>query len=328
MKQTVQKYSFLFAGIAAIALLLCTTQQAFAQEVQRVITIVPPSIELNLNPGDKTEGILKVINDSDTPLTFNASTQDFIVEDIIGTPDFVPQDTFDKPYSAAAWIGVYPDYFTIAPHEQQQLSYYVQVPSTARPGGHYAGVLYTPTKALGLGAGSGAAVNTQIGTLFSLAINGPIHEEAHVSAFAAPGFSEYGPVSVATEIRNLGDLHIKPIGTITVYDMFGRKVGAQLLASHNIFPQAARDYVNIFGQHWMLGPFTAKFAATYGRDNNLPLIATVTFWVFPWKVGIVVLLAIVAIILGIMVWKKKKNGPEEMKEQKVNNQPQVPPQEK
>lgn len=296
--------------LVALFILLSSAPKALAQEAQRTITIVPPSEALTVKPGDKAEGVLKVINDSNTSLTFTASTADFIVNDTAGTPDFLPQDTLGKPYSAAAWIGVVPDTFTVAPGQKAILNYYVQVPFNARPGGHYAGVIYTPTSLLGV-KGTGAATQTEIGTLFSIDVAGPIHEQAYVSNFTGQGFHEYGPVNVLTQIRNMGDLHIKPLGTITISNMFGQKIATIPLDGHNIFPTAARDYVNVFGQHWMIGPFTAKLVASYGRDGNLPLTATMTFWVFPWKVAVVILLLIIAAVMGYFVWKKRQEAPKE-----------------
>ncbi len=312
----------LFVVFVALVCICSIPARAYGQEAQRTITIVPPSLPLTLNPGDRTEGVLKVINDSNQPLTFTASTQDFIVEDTKGTPDFVPQDTFGKPYSGASWIGIVPDNFTVNPGQKEMLAFYVQVPKNARPGGHYAGVIYTPTSSFG-SKSSGPAVQTQIGTLFSIDITGPIHEEALVSTFRPEhGFYEYGPVNVLTQVKNLGDLHIKPIGTITIYDIFGRKLAVLPLSAHNIFPQAARDFVNVFGQHWMVGPFTAKFAANYGRSDNLTLLASTTFWVFPWKVTIVILLAIIAGVLGYFVWKRRKGEKEHPPIQE--NNPKIP----
>lgn len=305
------KYKLLLAVIFSVLTtyyLLHSTPAAHAQEANnRSLTIVPPSIETQVNPGDKKQGVLKVINNSDTPLTFTASTQDFVVKDTLGTPDFLPKDTLGKPYSAAAWIGVVPDSFTIEPHQTVELQYFLQVPKNSRPGGHYAAVLYTPTKALA-GSGTGPAVQTEIGTLFSLDISGPIHEQAQVTRFAANSFQEYGPVYIHTQLLNLGDVDTLPMGTIRITDVLGRQIGVIPLDEHHIFPQAARDYLNIFGQHWMIGPFHAKLLLSYGRNENLPLLAEMTFWVFPWKVAMVILLVIVAIVMGYFVWKRHKKN--------------------
>lgn len=276
-----------------------------AQE-KRTITIVPPTVSVSVDPGGKSEGVLKVINDSEETLTFAAIMRDFIVEDSIGTPKILPPDMLsDKRFSAASWIGVYPDTFTIEPHQKQELNYYLQTPPDARPGGHYSAVVYTPTNTDGP-QGSGASVNAQIGTLFYVGINGPITEKAEVSKYFANPFQEYGPVNIQTQIKNLGDLHIRPKGNITITNIFGGKVAELSLDEQNIFPGGiARDYENSFGKGFLIGPYTAKFIASYGKNNNLPLMATVTFWVFPWKITLVIILLVIAIILGAKYMKKR-----------------------
>lgn len=183
------------------------------------------------------------------------------------------------------------------------------MPLNARPGGHYAGALYQPVTTLSTGKDTGPAVEAQLGTLFSLDVAGPIHEQADVTKFMTEhGFYEYGPVSILTQITNRGDLHIKPLANITITDILGRRIAQIPLDEHNIFPLAARDFVNVFGQKWMFGPFTAKLVGTYGREGNLPLTATVTFWVIPWKVVVVIILLIVAAIMGYFYWRKKKQN--------------------
>lgn len=292
---------------------LLYTNVAHAQN-QRTMTIVPPSVVVTLDPSGRSEGILKVINDSDTALSFKAVMRDFTVEDSEGTPKILPPDSItDKRFSASKWVAIYPAEFTVEPHAKQELNYYIQTPADARPGGHYAAVMYTPAVVGGL-QGSGASVSTQIGTLFYVAINGPITEKAEVSKFLANPFQEYGPVNILTQVRNLGDLHIKPNGTIMVSNLFGGKVAEFKLEEKNIFPGGiTRNYVNTLNKNFLVGPYTAKFTGTYGKNNNLPLIASVTFWVFPWKITLVIILVIVALILGKKYMNKNKGKPSSAK---------------
>lgn len=284
---------------------LTLTKQAKAQE-NRSMTVVPPSISLLLNPGERREGTLKMINDGDTPLTFNVNTQDFIVEDTKGTPTLIPPSSLNGKYSAASWIAVYPNSFIVEPHQKQVLNYYVQIPTNAHPGGHYAAVVYIPTTTATTNS-TGAEVQTLIGSLFSITVNGPISELSQVTKFAAKSFQEYGPITIVTQIRNLGDLHTKPQGSIIISDIFGRVVGTLPLEAHNIFPDAARDYINTYNQTVLVGRFKATLLASYGVNNNIPLTATLYFWVFPWKATIIISLIILAIILGLLVWKKRKS---------------------
>lgn len=305
LKLKITFFSFFVLCVLGFAL----TQHVFAQQAPQTYTISPPTVNQKLNPGQNAEGVLKVFNNTDQDLTFTANVRDFIVEDTIGTPQFLPTNTLSDKYSAAAWIGVTPSTFTVKPHQKQDLNYYIQVPITARPGGHYAAVTYSPSTNTGI-KGTGASVNTQAGSLFYITINGPINEQASITKFFANPFQEYGPVNILTQLKNLGDLHIAPQGSITVTGLLFNKT--QNLDGHNIFPEAARDYTNAFGQTWMIGRYKAVFLASYGVNNNLPLTATVYFWVFPWRLTIIIVLVAVALILGALyLRKRKKDGSKE-----------------
>jgi hypothetical protein len=297
--------------IVSLSLLLGT--KALAQETQRTFTVAYPVLTHKLNPGQRAEGITKVINDSSSPLIFNLSVQDFIVDDNLGTPSLLPPNTLSQKYSASAWIGVTPSTFTLQPGAQQVINYYIQVPSNGRPGGHYAAIVYTPVVTKGA-QGTGGTVNAQVGSIFYITINGPIKENSFVSKFLSNPFQEYGPVTVNSQIRNLGDLHIKPKGTIQVSGLLFNKT--QDLASYNIFPGAARDFENTFGgQTFMFGRYKAVLLASYGVNNNLPLTATLYFWVIPWRLILVLILIAVAIILSALYFKKRSK---KSKEQPVN----------
>jgi len=296
-------------------------QPALAQEVSRTVTLVYPALEHKLDPGGHAEGVTKIINDSTIPLTFNLNVQDFVVTDTIGTPNILPPNTLNSKYSAAAWIGVTPTKFTLQPGQKQNLDYFIQVPGDARPGGHYAAIVYAPETKAGA-TGTGSTVNSQLGSIFYITVNGPIKEQALITKFFANPFQEYGPVNVLTQLKNLGDLHIAPKGTVTVTGLFFNQT--QNLPTHNIFPQASRDFSNAFGQTLMVGRYKAVLLASYGVNNNLPLMATVYFWIFPWRITLVIVLAIVALILAALyLRKRKKDDSEKPKEAEV--EPIAPP---
>ena len=297
-----KKISFLVLFLLLNSYLLLLTR-VNAQEAIRTITVTPPTVSVTGNPGYYTEGTMGIINDSDSPITFKAEMHDFIVQDNVGTPEILPANTLMTTYSAAAWMGVTPQTFTIQPKKRQNLNYFIQIPGNAKPGGHYAAVVFVPVSEKNTVENTGSQVNGQVGTLFSVAVNGLIKENATVSKFSANSFQEYGPVNISSQIKNYGDLHIKPKGYITVSDMLGRKAILPL-KENNIFPQAARDYENQFGTSLMIGRFKAELLASYGVNNNLPLTATIYFWIFPWKIVLVTTLIIIAIILGFMYYRK------------------------
>ncbi|MCL6096361.1 MAG: hypothetical protein M1444_01590 [Patescibacteria group bacterium] len=304
-----QIFKYRFIGLLVVLVFIGSiggflASSARGQGLQtQVFTVTPPTVSVAGDPGYYTEGTMGVINDSDTPLVFKAEMKDFIVQDNVGTPEILPANTLMKTYSAAAWMGVSPQVFTIQPKTRQNLNYFIQIPGQARPGGHYAAVVFTPVPPKGQVENTGSVVNGQIGTLFSITVKGPITEKATVTKFFANGFQEYGPVNILTQIKNFGDLHIRPAGYITVSDILGRKAILPL-KENNIFPQAARDYENQFGGKFMIGRFKAELLASYGVNNNLPLTATLYFWIFPWKIVVVVILIVIALILGSMYYRK------------------------
>lgn len=317
---------YIFAVVFLLAasyytLVVVPLAQAQEQSLSlKSLTVVPPTVNLTVNPGQQTEGTIKLINDSDQPLTFAADTQDFIVTNKLGIPTILPPNTYSPKYSAASWLAVAPSVFTINAHEKIILNYYIQVPSNARPGGHYAAVLFKPSNS---GAGlstTGATTQTDIGTLFSVRIAGPITEKANVIQMTAPGFSEYGPVQLTTDIQNNGDSDIIPKGTITFYDTFGQKVTSIYLDEHRIFPEAIREFTNSFGRKWTIGRFSAQLSATYGDNNSLPLSAQVSFVIFPWKVAVIIVLILIVLILGFFVWKKRKDRKKDVPTKKDEEQ--------
>ena len=295
-----KKNLILLLTLAFVFLLIGITK---AQELQRTFTVINPSIVQKLNPGEHAEGTTKIINQSNVALTFQANVQDYVVNDTKGTPDILAPNTLNSKYSAAAWIGITPSLFTVKPGGTQTLNYYIQVPFNAKPGGHYSAIVYTPVINKTENQ-TGGSVNTQVGSLFYVTINGPVKESASVSKFFANSFQEYGPVKILTQIKNFGDLHIAPKGAITVSGLFFKN--SQNLPDHNIFTQTARDFENSFGNTFMVGRYKAEFLGTYGTNNNLPLVATLYFWVFPWKITIIIVLIIVALVLLSQYMKKKK----------------------
>lgn len=288
-------------------LLVFPVGKANAQSVIRAFTISPPAVEVKLDPGGKAEGKLKIINDSSDTVTFGTSTQDFIVKDNVGTPDILPPDTLSNKYSGAKWIAIYPSSVTVNAHKSQEVNYYIQVPADARPGGRYAALVYTPITTIDV-KGTGAAVQTSVGTLFYITVNGPVTESAQVSGFNVPNFLESAPVKVKTQITNNSDIHIAPDAKITLTNFFGGKSAEANLPKYNVFPGAARNYENSLGSGFMFGPYKVSLAGTYGTAG-LPLTAAATLWIIPWRLILFILLLIIVALLGSWYLRKRNTPP-------------------
>jgi len=315
MKRTAQTKHFLKISLPALLIsfsLAFLAQIAIAQnQPTRSIVISPPTIEHTLNPGERAEGILKVTNNGTTDLTFSANIHDFIVEDKNGTPTILTDDTLSEKYSGASWIAVTPNTFTVPASTTKEINYYLQVPLDAAPGGRYAAAIYEPIDIIQV-EGTGAGVNTQLGSLFYITVAGPVTENAEVVSFTVPTFSEYPPVTVATEIKNNSDIHVKPTGNIVIKNMFGQEISRQDFSGGNIFPETSLLYANQFfsDSNFKIGRYTAELSAVYGQNNNLPLTAVVSFIIFPWKLALALTLVIAIAVVIFFLLKRKKNKKE------------------
>jgi hypothetical protein len=303
MKKVVQ--FLLVIGLASC--LLGFNSKTTRAQASRGFTVSPPTLKFSLKSGEKTEKRIKVTNLSAEKLDFVVTTEDFIVTNKEGTPELLPPGTLPQNrYAASTWSTVLPDSFSLEPGKSLTVNLYVQVPENAFPGGRYFAVAFKPLTGLGV-SGPGAAVNTVVGTLIYLTIEGLVKESARVAAFSAPALLEFGPVELLTEIRNLGNLHLAPRAIIKIRNLLGKEVFSSPLDNLNIFPGTARIYKNSWEQKWLLGRYTASLTGYYGQ-NNAPLSAQAIFWVIPYRLILIILLAL-AIITVALIYLKKKGSP-------------------
>ncbi len=293
---------FVATSAIFIVLLVVFPEKASASELS--LTISPPIATHSLNPGETTQGVIKLTNNTPAAISFEAVLNDFIVEDSKGTPVMLDPNTFSSRFSASLWITLDSSTFTLEEKQTQEVFYTINVPSSARPGGHYASILFSPIREDSQEQNR-ALVETQVGALISISVKGHISEHSQITKLSANAFQEYGPINLFATIKNFGDLHIRPVGKITVSDLFGRNIDFVKIEKVSIFPEASRDYEATLGTRFMVGRFKANLSASYGINNDLPLEATLYFWIFPWKIALVVMLAIITIILAIIYFRRR-----------------------
>ena len=279
------------------------------------MTVIPPQVEIEVTPGKSATADLKVRNDSQETQVLNAKVLDFIVNNDQGTPIVLEDYQPDNRWSASSWIQISPTQIKLEPGEIKAVRLIVLAPQTALPGGHYATVLYSPDQSGNLQNGSGSSVDPRAGTLVSITIPGDIKQDARVSKFNLPSFLEYGPVNILTTITNLSNIHIKPLGDISVKNWFGKKIANLPLKDTNIFPYTNRDFENVLNKKWLFGRYQAQLNATYGTTGQA-LIATAYLWVIPWKLLLALLIVITLVITIIKLLKDKKK-----KKDKLDNTP-------
>jgi hypothetical protein len=290
-------------AVAFIAFIsLTNTNTSKAQDAAgRTISVIPPSFELYANPGESITDKIRVRNDSAVETSYTIMVEDFQAVGEEGQVNLIDDSQPSTTYSLAQWVTPTPSSFSLKPGAEREVTFSINVPKDAEPGGHYCSVLVkmggeTKTE------GSGASVSSRVGSLILLRVSGNVKEEASVESFTTnENYYEKSPINFELRVKNAGNNHIRPKGTIVITNIFGQKVTEIPLNGMNVLPDAIRK----MDTKWefsasLASRYTATLVANYGQQNK-PLSESVSFWVFPKYLGYVVggvLVLIIILIVG------------------------------
>ncbi|MEI6498803.1 MAG: hypothetical protein WCO23_02485 [bacterium] len=293
------------AGMFLVVLFLSntTTVKAADEAAGRSITIIPPSFELYANPGESITQKLRVRNDATEAGKYTVMAEDFKAVGESGSVDLVDDQQATTSFSLSKWVVAEPKSFTLAAGEEKEIPFSINVPKDAEPGGHYCSILIklggdTPVE-------SGAVVASRVGSLVLLRVSGNVNEDAVVESFkASKDYYPKSPVDFELRVKNNGNNHIKPVGTIVITNIFGQKVAELPIEGLNVLPDAIRK----MNTQWKFTSFlanryTATLVATYGQQNK-SLSATTSFYVFPKFVGII--LGVIVLLVIVLLASRKQ----------------------
>jgi len=268
---------------------------------QAAVGVSPVTFELTASPGDVIINQLKVYNPStDTVIGIKMEVEDIAPTGETGHVTVEPAET--ETYSIARWVKTEPEEFTLNPREEKFVTFTITVPENVEPGGHY-GVVLAGTKGIAGPGTVGATIVERVGALVLLITPGEMREELVVKDFIAPRYSEYGPINFTMRFENKGTVHVKPVASITITNWLGKKVGEIQLPQRNVLPDAVRRFEASWDKKWLFaGKYTATLTGNYGISRSSVSSVVITFWAFPWKVGIGILLIILFFILTRRRW--------------------------
>ena len=280
------------------------------------LEISPPVIELSANPGQTITTNIRVRNVTKGQLIAKGKADDFGAgNDESGQPKLLLDETGATRYSLKYWVAGVPD-LTLASQELKTATVKISVPANAEPGGHFGVVRFTavPPDL----QGTGVALSASVGTLILLRVSGNVSDKLSVAEFASTaasgpdagtrqGFFEHGPVGFLVRLKNEGTVHEKPQGTIEVRNTFGRKVASLAVNERggNVLPGSIRRFEQKLDRKQLFGHYTAALLLTYGGKQHLS--AKASFWVIPWKLLLLLLIALVAIAFLLRIGIRRYN---------------------
>jgi hypothetical protein len=304
-----------FSGIASAAT---------ATNSGQGLELSPPVIELKSDPGQQVTAQIRLRNITKSDLIIKSRIDDFGAKGEDGQPQILLDETQATAYSLKYWVEPIPN-LRLAPGNITTLTVKIDVPKTAEPGGHYGVVRFTaqPPEL----EGTGVALSASIGSLILLKVSGATKESAAVltqttnhvvkigadkslTLGAVESFFETGPIGFTERIRNDGSVHIRPTGTLDIYNVFGKKVASLPMNDKpggNILPASTRKFELAWNKKWLFGPYRARTNLVYGANNTALVGKYIVFWVIPWKLILVVLLIIALIVFLARIGLKRYN---------------------
>lgn len=311
--------------IAALILTSLSVQQASAQQAT-ALSVSPVTFELTANPGDVLTNQVKVTNLTESPLQLDTRVENISGASEQGQVQLTEEET---EFSLSKWVTITPPTFSLGTKQSQTLTFTIKVPTNAEPGGHYGTLLVGTTASESLSQ-TGARIAQRIGSLLLVRVNGKSKEQAAVSRLDARSFSgeideltasdgktkilipknssmvgqkaqryfSSGPVAIDFAVHNSGNVHVRPVGSVFIRNVFGRKVAELPIDSRNVFPGSDRRMTAIWPQKQLWGVYYhAQLVGYYGSNQNQTLTADATFWGFPLPVAIGAGVALLLLLL-------------------------------
>ncbi len=293
----------------------------------QALTITPPRIEVDGDPGTTIKSEFKITNDSESSQTYYTQVENFEAKDESGNPQFV-----QTREGLSVWTNVQPS-ITVASRGQATIPFEIRVPRNAEPGGYFASIFVRttppPTKA------GEVSIGARLGTLVLLRVNGNIQEGVDILEYSTKGNSHFYtslPVELYYRFQNTGDDRVKPTGEILIKNIVGLK--AKILNANptdgSVLPRSIRRFETAWingggGQqdpeakasqipsgfleaakyewhNFAFGYYTANLNITFGPNNNTAS-EKLRFFVLPWQLIsiFVVILLIILIILRFLL---------------------------
>lgn len=278
---------------------------------QVALTITPPLIKNNINPGDVWQSSIKVVNNNSEATDVYVEVRDFKSGRESGTVEFLPPAAEgEDSHLLSSWIVIDNGPIKFEPYESKEITFIIDVPEDASPGGHYAAIMIGTKPPEGEAKGAVINISTLISSLLLLNIGGDAVEEGKIREFSVPQSIYSRPeVDFTVAFENTGNVHIQPKGDIKIYDMFGKSAGSMSLNRGsefgNVLPGATRTWDDF---HWQgeegvskMGRYRAELHLNFGSRAIQNDYRAIYFWVLDFKV-LGIFFGSLFIILGLLIY--------------------------
>lgn len=275
-----------------LILLCCTVSAllphagAFAQNGM-TLGVAPSLISVNVDERKDTYAYpLSAFNDGSTPIQVKAGFYDFSL-DTKGKISFISGQAGKKSWSAATWLTLSIDEFTLQPGEERQLSLLIKPPPGAEAGTHRA--LITFGTAITQAKQGEVPIRAKVSTLVLITVAGKSITEPRID-FDLPRIAFFTPELDLT-VRNTGNTHFFAEGYVRFLNRKNEPLSKQSLDVPKqgalVLPEAKRSFTVGWTEAPYFGFYTAevKVMITGGRA----LVKRQDFFILRWELPLAVM---------------------------------------
>jgi len=262
----------------------------FAQEDKMALTITPPLIKNNVNPGQIWKSSIKLINNNPNEITIYVQVQDFKGGSDSGTVEFISDKNLkeeDRNFLMSSWIVIDEKSIKIPAFKSYDIPFIIDVPEDASPGGHYAAIMVGTAPINNSDGGSVIKVSSLLSSLILLNVKGEIDERGQIREFSTDkSFYTKPDVKFNVKFENLGNVHVQPKGEIKVYNFFGKEKEVITLNHGNYFGNVLPKNSRSWSFDWQgeenfldMGRYRAELVVGYGNESLQTTDRTIYFWI-------------------------------------------------
>lgn len=313
--------------IILLALIIFNPCFALADDNGLALTVTPPLMKINMDPGESIATAIKVVNNNSWPVTVYAKVLDF-KDKGNGEIDFIDKSQIPAGVEGSGvylsrWITLSQEKIDVGPFRPATFSFNIDVPENVQPGGHYAAILIGTNPPDETGKGTEIKVSSYISSLLLIRISGAIKEKGMIREFTfSKRFYSGGEGNFRFRFENQGNVDLHPEGDIKVFDIFGTQKGdipvntVNDSSGGNILPKSIRTWDNLkwSGEDFFLiNRYKAEISLTYGDEAKQTDYQTFFFWGVNWKwLGIIggslfVLFLLIVLFIRFYIRQSVKN---------------------
>ena len=302
---------FIVMLLASLTLiLLFSPSSASAYRVEKLkelqnfgdVDLGPTLFTIDAKQGEALTRTLQITNRSGSPDTYQIEIEDFEGSTTDSAQPTVLLGPNPGKYGAKEWFTCEKNELMLDHADRAFVDCLIKVPDNVKSGDYYAAFLVHSTKKTTVEANNApkVEVTSRVGSLFIIRVEGDILEQGSLLSFASDKYRYDNPkVTFKTTFKNTGNVMLEPEGKITIYNMFGKQKEVLEIKPFRTLRDSIRENQTVWSQKFLFGRYKAVLALTRGYGDTTDT-ATIYFWVLPWKLLLLALGTLIALVLIII----------------------------